>query len=142
VTLRQAAETGGREALAAFFGLPKPPSLGSIGVKMPKMDGMPKPGKPSSLMSMSGAPGASTPAPSPAFGTMAGKQAGAVDHLKLGFNVGIGASNMSTGGTGSTQGEPADAGRRVRSQIDRFGRADDLMYSTSDSPAPGAVVSP
>jgi hypothetical protein len=142
VTLRQAAELGGREALAAFFGVPKPPSLGSIDVKMPKMDGMPKPGKVPSIGSMSGAPGGTTPAPSAAFGTAAGKQAGILDHLKLGFNVGIGASNMSTGGTGSVQGEPADGGRRTRSQIDRFGRADDEMYATSDSPAPGAIVSP
>jgi hypothetical protein len=140
MNLRHAAALGGREALAAF-GIPKPPSLGSIGVKMPEMKGMPKPGNVTSRLSVGGAGGAGTPAPSPAFGTGAMPQA-KLSHLKISFNVGIGASNMPAGGAGSVRGEPADEGRRQRSVIDRTFQVNDDVHSFSDSPAPGAVVSP
>lgn len=60
---------------------------------------------------------------------------------KVAFNVGMGASNSSDG-AGATRGEPADAGRRQRSVIDRTFQQNDDFFASSSMPAPGGQVSP
>jgi hypothetical protein len=60
---------------------------------------------------------------------------------KLAFNVGMGAS-QETDGAGSQRGEPADAGRRQRSVVDRTFQQNDDFFATSSMPMPGAKVSP
>jgi hypothetical protein len=120
--LRNRAQEGGRDALAAF-GLPSQPGLGSVGIKAPTS----APGLPNAPK----APGAPK-IPSTPMGTAG------VELPKLAFNVGMGASNSSDG-TGSVAGEPADEGRRQRSVIDRVLQQNDDFYSTSSMPEPGAV---
>lgn len=130
MSIRQAAIEGGRAALAAF-GLPQQPALSkSIGIDLPKAPGLPKAGTPSSRLAVDSP---SVPTASPSMGNAAGK---------IAFNVGVGASNMPTGGAGAVQGEPADVGRRQRSVIDRALQRNDDDYATSSMPLPGAVVSP
>lgn len=118
MNLRLAASLGGRAALAAF-GLPDQPSLSSAGIGLPKTPGIPKAGPVTSRMSP---PGQETPA-------------------KTAFNVGMGASNASNG-TGASQGDPADVGRRQRSVIDRAFQRNEDDHATSSMPAPGGTVSP
>ena len=58
-------------------------------------------------------------------------------------NVGMGASTAESGnGAGAVRGEPADAGRRQRSVIDRTFQSNDDFFSTSSMPAPGEAISP
>jgi len=116
--LRQAAHRGGRDALAAF-GLPPPaqPSPQSVGFKTP-----------SAVAAASGLPKAAKP---PSIGT-------APEAGKTAFAVGMGAS-ASTTSAGATRGQPADAGRRQRSAIDRAMRAHEEGFSTSSMPDPGDV---
>lgn len=118
---------GARAALAALgLGIPQP-SLGSVGIKTPSAPGLPGPAKPPSL------PKASVPSsPTGSVG---------VNAAKVAFNVGMGASTARDG-AGAGTGEPADAGRRQRSVIDRALQRNEDDYATSSMPLPGDVVSP
>jgi hypothetical protein len=131
--LRQKSAEGGRAALAAFGVVKtadgfKQPAIRTVGMglkKAPDLPTMPPP---------------SVPAP----------QGLDVDRTfdftpkigpKVAFNVGMGASN-STSGAGAQAGEPADTGRRQRSVIDRALQTNEDAYATSSMPLPGDVVSP
>lgn len=117
--LRRMTKEGERAAFAAF-GVSQP-SLGSIGIKKPESanplppppKSLPKPGQPSNIF----------------------------DPPKLAFNVGMGASN-STSGAGAVTGEPVDTARRQRSVIDRAFQRNEDDYATSSMPLPGATVAP
>lgn len=117
MNLRQAAQQGGRVALATF-GLPSQPTLASAGINVPKTPGIPKPGAaPSKLTGDNIAP------------------------AKTAFSVGMGAST-STDGAGAGTADPVDQGRRQRSVIDRTFQRNEDDFATSSMPLPGAVVSP
>ena len=62
-----------------------------------------------------------------------------IEAAKVAANVGLGYSNSSPGGTGAVRGEPADAGRRQRSVIDRAFQQNDDFFATSSMPMPGNV---
>ena len=58
-------------------------------------------------------------------------------------NVGMGFSSAETGtGAGGVRGEPADAGRRQRSVVDRTFQQNDDFFASSSMPPSGATVSP
>ena len=127
LTLRH--KEGARDALAALgVGIPQP-SLGSVGIKTPSAPGLPGAARP--------------PSPPKASGTIPSSPTGSVgvDAAKVAFNVGMGAST-SHDGTGGVPGEPADAGRRQRSVIDRALQRNEDDYATSSMPLPGDGVSP
>lgn len=60
---------------------------------------------------------------------------------KTAFNVGMGASQASSG-AGASRGDPADTGRRQRSVIERAFQRNEDDHATSSMPAPGGAVSP
>ena len=125
--LRDAFQRGVQDAFAKFA-LATQPSLRSVGIDVPK-------GVPSAVKTptsrLTGAPTAPTGA------RTLGQEA-----AKVATNVGMGASQSRGGGAGASPGEPADAGRRQRSIIDRTFQQNDDFFATSSMPAPGGNVSP
>lgn len=57
---------------------------------------------------------------------------------KTAFAVGLGASH-SAESEGAMRGEPADAGRRQRSVVDRAFQRNEDDFATSSMPEPGSV---
>lgn len=151
--LRDAFQRGVQDAFAKFA-LATQPSLRSVGIDVPK-------GVPSAVKTptsrLTGAPTAPTGART--LGQEAAKSAAwAFTPIsvrwkrllarrpdladKYANNVGIGALQSRSGETGASPGEPADAGRRQQSVIDRTFQQNDDFYATSSMPAPGGNVSP
>lgn len=124
--LRRMTKEGERAALAAF-GVPSQPGLGSVGMAPPKAPGLPSM-KPPSVPKTPGAP-------------TGGASSLGLDAAKVAFNVGMGASN-STSGAGAQASEPVDTARRQRSVIDRAFQRNEDDYASSSMPLPGAVVAP
>lgn len=121
--LRRAAETGGRDALAAF-GLSQP-SLGSVGIKAPT--------------SAPGLPSVKPPSIPKTPSVPSGEGGLGVQAAKMAYAVGMGAS-QSSNGAGAARGEPADAERRQRSAIDRAFQSHEDRGATSASPDPGVIA--
>lgn len=131
--LRRAYARGARSALEKL-GLAQP-SLPSVGISSPvKAPGLPGVAKAPSVGPNLKPSVPSVPSPTPTPMSL-GMQA-----AKVAENVGMG---MMTAGhdsaSGAVPGQPADAGRRQRSVVDRAFQQNEDFFSTSSMPEPGSV---
>ncbi len=121
--LKAAYTRGAREAFAKF-GLNKQPALPKGEFKLPKSEGLPPLPPPENYK---------PPGPVDSLGENAAKNAA---------DVGMAMSTARHEGPGAVRGEPADAGRRQESIIERAFQANEDLAATSSMPRPAGGAYP